>query len=176
MSFIQSVLYQSYRFHGTFCSARISYVSQKFSHFHFTCDFNDFTPPLPLFHTDYAVQPSPVQFTRVPQSQTVLMGETVTLTCNFTIIELGSSRNYPVPSAVWRLNGTHNFKPVEPTESDIRRGYLHTELVVESIEAQDAGYYECLAVDGKKRKKENQKAGEGRYIASSPRAYLQVVC
>ena len=116
-----------------------------------------------LSYTDYAVQPRPIEFSTVPQSQRVVEGDSVRLICNFSVTSLGS-KNYRKPHIVWRKNGTH-------TELVERGGYSILELA--PVTAEHAGYYECLAVDGKER---GEKFGEGRYITSSPRAYLDVVC
>ena len=106
------------------------------------------------------MQPHPIVFTEEPQSQTALEGSNVTLKCNFTATELGS--NYPLPHIVWRKNSTEVV------------GGRDNELHLQSVQLEDAGYYECLAVDGKKKKKLDPK-GVGRYITSSRRAYLNVL-
>ena len=110
--------------------------------------------------TDYAVQPHPILFTEEPQSLTVLEGSNVTLHCSFNTTRLGS--NYPLPHIVWRKNGTEVV------------GERVSELHLPSVQQEDAGYYECLAVDGKKKKKRDPKE-VGGYITSSRRAYLTVL-
>ena len=90
-------------------------------------------------------------------------GDRVRLTCNFSVTRLGS--NYPEPHIVWRKNGTH-------TQRTDKGGY--SELVLAPVMPHHAGYYECLAVDGKRKKFD--PLGDGRYVTSSPRAYLDVVC
>ena len=122
-------------------------------------------------HTDYAVQPQAVNFTTIPKSQTVIQGGTVTLNCSCPIVKLGS--NYPVPHLEWWKNGTRIREPEKPTKDDIRRGYLVSELVIEDASEGDEGYYECIAVDGKRK---GEKKGPGNHVVSSPRAYVQVVC
>ena len=124
-----------------------------------------------IVYTDYAVQPLPVEFIAVPQSQRVVEGESVLLTCNFSVIRLGS--NYPKPHTVWRKNGTHTLDTIRTTERDIDRGFSYTELLLSPAMPHHTGYYECLTVDGKTRK---DFVGEGMYVTSSPRAYLHVVC
>jgi hypothetical protein len=119
---------------------------------------------------DYAVQPHSINFTTIPQSQTAVQGETVVLNCSFPIVKLGS--NYPVPHLEWWKNGTRIVDPEKPTKENIARGFLVSQLVIDSVTEGDEGYYECIAVDGKKK---GDKVGEGRHIISSPRAYVQVV-
>ena len=120
-------------------------------------EFHDFS-----YRTDYAVQPRPIEFSTVPQSQRVVEGDSVRLICNFSVTSLGSK--YPKPHTVWRKNGTH-------IELVAKGGYSVLELA--PVTPEHAGYYECLAVDGKKRL---ERYGKGHYITSSPRAYLDVVC
>jgi hypothetical protein len=120
---------------------------------------------------DFAVQPKPIEFLRIPESQTVVAGETVRLSCNITIIKLDN--NYPVPHLVWRFNGTTIRQPAAaPKENDKARGYFSSELVIESASEADSGFYECVAVDGKRRR---DWTGNGSHIISSPRADVQVV-
>ena len=121
---------------------------------------------LPPVSPDYAVQPQPVEFSAVPQSQRVVEGDSVLLTCNFSVIQLGS--NYPKPHTIWRQNGTLTLKT-----SDIDGSYTYSELLLSPVMPHHTGYYECLAVDGKKK---FDHTGEGKHITSSPQAYLHVVC
>ena len=86
-------------------------------------------------------------------------------------MKLGS--NYPVPHLEWWKNGTRIRDPEKPTKENIARGFLVSQLVIDSVTEGGEGYYECIAVDGKKK---GDKVGEGRHIISSPRAYVQVVC
>ena len=106
------------------------------------------------------MQPHPIVFTEEPQSQTALEGSNVTLKCNFTATQLGS--NYPLPHIVWRKNSKEVV------------GGRDNELHLQSVQLEDAGYYECLAVDGKKKRILDSQGG-GRYITSSRRAYLTVL-
>ena len=100
----------------------------------------------------------------------MIEGERVRLTCNFTIVKLGS--NYPVPHSEWRRNGVTMGTPTQADKSDIERGSLYSEVVIDSASVDDAGWYECIAVDGKRK---GEWVGEGNHIISSPRAHIQVV-
>ena len=125
-------------------------------------------------HLDFAVQPRPIEFSAVPHSQRVVEGESVRLTCNFSVTQLGS--NYWEPHIVWRQNGSQ--LSVEDSSLTLNTVELlggYSELVLDPVQPQHAGYYECLAVDGKK-KKGIEKFGEGRYVTASPRAYIDVIC
>ena len=113
----------------------------------------------------------PVEFSAVPQSQRVVEGDNVLLTCNFSVTRLGS--NYPEPHTVWRKNGTEVLDTIRTTDSDADRGYKYTEYLLSPVMPHHTGYYECLAVDGKTKR---DFFGEGKYITSSPRAYVHVVC
>jgi hypothetical protein len=119
---------------------------------------------------DYAVQPVPVEFSAVPQSQRVVEGDSVLLTCNFSVTRLGS--NYPEPHTVWRKNGTEVLDAIKTTKSDADRGYKYTEYLLSPVMPHHTGYYECLAVDGKMK---GVFVGEGKHVISSPRAYVHVV-
>ena len=113
----------------------------------------------------------PVEFSAVPQSQRVVEGDSVLLTCNFSLTRLRS--NYPEPHTVWRKNGTEVLDTIRTTDSDADRGYKYTEYLLSPVMPHHTGYYECLAVDGKMKK---DFLGEGKYITSSPRAYIHIVC
>ena len=125
-------------------------------------------------HPDFAVQPRPIEFSAVPQSQRVVEGESVRLTCNFSVTRLGSK--YWKPHIVWRQNGSQ--LSVEDSSLTLNTVELlggYSELVLDPVQPQHAGYYECLAVDGKKKGGE-EKFGEGRYVTASPRAYIDIIC
>ena len=96
------------------------------------------------------------------------------LTCNFSVTQLGSK--YWEPHIVWRQNGSQlSAEDSSLTLNTVELLGGYSELVLDPVQPQHAGYYECLAVDGKKKQKTG-KFGEGRYVTASPRAYIDVVC
>ena len=96
------------------------------------------------------------------------------LTCNFSVTQLGS--NYWEPHIVWRQNGSQlSAEDSSLTLNTVEELGGYSELVLDPVQPQHAGYYECLAVDGK-RMGGAGKFGEGRYVTASPRAYIDVVC
>ena len=137
-----------------------------------TCTHTHYTH---IFNTDYAVQPHPPEFLEEPQSQTLLEGGSVTLRCRFNVTLLGS--NYPCPHLIWRKDGNDivNISQIcvkKEVESKYVIKTAASELRYPSVQIQHGGYYECLAVDGKRK---FSKEGMGRFVTSSRRAYLRVI-
>ena len=104
---------------------------------------------------DYAVQPHPIEFNEQPQSQNVIEGDSVSLSCSFNVTPLANK--YPLPRIIWRKNGKN-------------LGSSESILSWSNIGLEDAGYYECLAEDGRRKFRP-----KGQYITSSRRASLQVL-
>ena len=124
-------------------------------------------PTLFLYTSDYALQVRPVSFLQEPTSSAVLVGSSVTFACNVNIAPLIS--DYPLPNLTWRVNGsmdtsTQSSWQIRPNSSEDGYNYF-SELYIESVSAEDAGYYECVSSDG-----------GGRYVTISSRAWLTVIC
>ena len=76
---------------------------------------------------------------------------------------------------MWRVNGSRDALGgvVITSRSSLSGGYNYSELTIGGVMIGHSGHYECLAVDGKRK---GEFDGDGRYIVSSPRAYLHVIC
>ena len=112
-------------------------------------------------------------FIEEPQSHTLLEGSSVTLRCRFNVTLLGS--NYPCPHLIWRKDGNNTVKISEICVRKDTKYVIKTaasELEHPSVQMGHGGYYECLAVDGKRK---FSKKGMGRFVTSSRRAYLRVI-
>lgn len=117
----------------------------------------------------------PVTFLQEPQSTAVLPNATANFSCHITAVPLISSYSephYPLPRLQWRFNGTTMAR--QNWNEITQDGF--SQLVVDSVGAEDVGYYECLALDGQNFIVYNLSFVEvWAYTTVSGRAWLDLI-
>ena len=112
---------------------------------------------------DSVIQNYPVTFLTEPRSQTLAVGQKLSLTCHANVTALNGIDYYTMPAIDWRFEGDILVDGEQwniSTNTDI--GY--SSLQVQSVGYDQAGDYECLVNDA-----------EGHFITVSRKATLRVI-
>ena len=94
---------------------------------------------------NFAVQVDPVVFLHEPVSTVAVVGSSLRLSCQARVKPLIGG--YHLPSIVWRHNGSKISENRILISSNDSHGI--STLFVHVTRLDDAGYYECMANDGR---------------------------